>query len=87
VPELSQKSVSGVRVTKATDRDHGAPIPGTQLGNMAALEKDLLRVLADIREMRHEVNAGLPVKRRKTREAVPALVHLIYVNFPVEYAE
>lgn len=79
MPELSQKPV---RVTKAADRDHGASIPGTQLGNLEALQKNIERLLADIREQKHELLAAKPVTRRKTREAVPSLVTLIFACFP-----
>lgn len=72
---------------KAADRDHGAPVPGTQLGNLEALQKNIERVLADVREMKHDVMAGNVARRRKTREAVPALVNLIFVCFPAEYSE
>lgn len=75
------------REERDESKDHAAPIPGTQLGNLEALEKNIERVLADIRELKHEVLANKPVTRRKTVKSVPSIVTLLFAVFPPEYAE
>lgn len=76
-----------MRVTKAAERDRGARTPGTLLGDLAALEKNIERVLADIREQKHEVMAGKPVARRKTLKSLPSITALMFACFPPEYAD
>lgn len=79
--------MSAVRVTKAAERDHAAPVPGTHLGNLEALIKNLERLLHDTREQKREFLAGRGLRVTKTRECVPSIVNLVYVNFPADYAE
>ncbi len=77
----------GVRRVPREERDRAAAVPGTRLGDLEALEKDLLRLLADCRDQKHELLANRPVTPRKSRESVPKIVNLIFVCFPVQYAE
>jgi hypothetical protein len=85
VPDVSQKP----RVVKRAERDElkehaHRPASGYHVNERDALEKILMRVLSDVREQRHEVGVGRPAPRTKTREAVPALVNLIFNVFPTE---
>lgn len=92
MPDVSSKP--SVRVVKRAERDparedaiyvHAKRPDGGWLNERDALEKILERVLSDVRAQRHEVGVGRPAPRTKTREAVPALVNLIFNVFPAEY--
>jgi hypothetical protein len=76
-----------VRRVPRDERDRAAAVPGTRLGDLEALEKDLLRLLSDCREQKHELLTHQPVTPRKSRESVPKIVNLIFVCFPTSYAE
>jgi hypothetical protein len=83
VPDVSQKP----RVIKRESRDPlkeyaHRPASGYYVDEREALEKILERVLADVRDIRGVAAVNRP--RTKTREAVPALVTLIFQVFPVE---
>lgn len=77
-------SAQPVRVVKRAERDHAATVPSTLLGQCEALERNLQRLINDVHEKKHALATGQPVPVTKSREAVPALVNLIFVLFPTE---